>query len=136
MHTHTLTNTGIVWQYFFINLTAWWLSHVCCMFWKIMFPFHAQQHEQQQKYFYIITTIGSLLIPVPSVIAAFLTDGYTLDRFPPLLCGVKDLDVQYYSLWFLINVLWGVGISLLIIMFWKVHRVRTQCYDTVFSCLC
>ena len=120
------TYTGVVWQYFLINMTAWWLSHVCCMFWKIMFPFHAQQHEQQQKYFYAVTTIGSLVIPVPGVMAAFLTVGYALDRFPPLLCGVKDLDVRYYSLTLIFNVLWEIGITLLIIMFWRVHKVGKQ----------
>ena len=68
-------------------------------------------------------TIGSLLVPIPSVMVAFLTDGYALLRFPPLFCGVKDLDVYYYSVWFPINVLWGIGITLLIIMIWKVHMV-------------
>ena len=122
----THTHAGVVWQYFLINLAAWWLSHVCCMFWKITFPLHARQHKQQQKYFYTTITIGSLLIPIPSVIAAFLTNGYGLGRFPPLVCSAKGLDLQYYSLWLIINVLWEVGITMLIIMFWKVHRVGKQ----------
>ncbi len=132
-HTHT-THAGIVWQYGIISLAAWWLSHVCCIFWKVVFPLHAREHRRHQQYLYVVLTVASLLAPIPSIIAAFLTGGYAVNRFPPLMCGVKDLDVQYYSLWFVINVLWGVGITLLIIMFWRLHRVCNHTHTHTHTC--
>ncbi len=120
--------TGVVWQYCLLNITLCWLFHVSSIFWKVTFPFQARKYQPHQKYFHVVLGVASLLIPIPSIIAAFATKGYSIIRFPPLLCGVTDLNTQYYSLWLLLNIILGVGITLLIITAWKVHKVCIACF--------
>ena len=64
-----------------------------------------------------------ILIPVPAVVVAMATDGYITNLFPTVLCGPRNSDLWYFSAMFVINLLLIVGVSLLIITFWKVHKV-------------
>lgn len=115
--------TGVVLHYFLLNITLWWFVHVCSTFWKIQFPLHARRHKTKQKYAHVVLVVLCLFVPLPGVIATLVTDGYAINRFPPLLCGSTNPKVQYYSLWLVINILVAVGITLVTLMFWKVHKV-------------
>ena len=116
---------GVVLQYLILNITLWWFFHVASIFWKLQFPLHARklQKGQNLKYIHVAVVIAGLLIPLPGVIATTLTDGYTITRFPPILCGTRNSDAGYYSVFLIMNILLAVGISMLIIMFWIVHKV-------------
>ena len=116
---------GVVLQYFLLNLTLWWFFHVSSIFWKLSFPMHARKHQQKQKWIHMTLVLAGVLIPCIGVAAALATGGYTLNRFPPLFCGAVNPDVQYYSVWLVINILVAVAITMIVLMFWKVHKVHT-----------
>ena len=115
--------TGLGRQYCIVSLALWWFFHVCSLFWKVVFPVHARGHQHYHKYIHIALVIAGLLLPVPGVIAAFATGGYAIHHFPPLLCAVEDRDTEYYTTWLIWNILLLLGITLLIIITWKVHKV-------------
>ena len=120
---HYSSSTGVVLHYFLLNITLWWLLHVCCMFWTLQFPLHARRHQNKQKYIHAALVVVGLLVPIPGVVANLATSGFTRNSFPPLFCGTKNPNAQYYSLWIEINLLFAVGITLIIVMFWLVHKV-------------
>ncbi len=116
---------GVIWNYCFITLTWWWFLHVCCVFWKVMFPLHARACQHRHTYIHItLVTIG-LVLPVSSIVAAFASGGYSVSGFPPLLCAFKNQNADYYSRWLVVNLLLIGGITLLIILTWRVHKVFT-----------
>ncbi len=117
---------GVIWNYCFINLTWWWFLHVCCIFWKMMFPFHARACQHRHTYIHITLLIAGLVLPISSIVAAFASGGYSVSGFPPLLCVVKDQTAEYYSMWLVINLLLIAGITMLIAMTWRVHKVNTM----------
>lgn len=51
--------------------------------------------------------------------------GYGLVRFPPILCSPTNSDIVYYGTVFPINIVMMVGISLLIVVFWTIHKVSS-----------
>ena len=111
-----------------MNHTLWWFIHVSCVFWKVVFPIHARSYQSKYTYIHIALVIAGLAIPIPSVIAGFATGGYVNQAFPPQICTVENPDAQYYSLWLFINLLLIAGITMLIIICWKVHKVKKLSY--------
>ncbi len=112
-------------QYFVLSFSVWWFIHVCCLFWKVVFPVHARGYRRHYKHIHIVLIAVGLMLPIPGVIAAFATGGYAINQFPALLCGLKDQDTEYYSLWLAMNLLQVAGITMLIVLAYKVHKVRT-----------
>jgi len=110
-------------QYFLLSITLWWFFHVSSIFWKLSFPMHARKHKQKQKWIHVALVLAGVLIPFVGVVAALTTGGYALNRFPPLFCGAVNPDVQYYSVWLVINILVAIAITMIVLMFWKVHKV-------------
>ena len=121
--TLSSSSAGVVFHYFLLSIALWWFLHVCCMFWKLQFPLHARRHQNKQNYIHAALVALGLLVPIPGIVATLVTSGYTMNHFPPLLCSTKNPNAQYYSLWIEINLLFAVGITLIIVMFWLVHKV-------------
>ena len=70
-------------------------------------------------------TVG-LILPALPVIVTFTTgdpSGFGLIRFPPILCAGLQRDSTFYSLVLPIDILSAIGIPLLIILFWTIHKV-------------
>ena len=67
-----------------------------------------------------------LVIPLPAVIVSLSVEDYNYKtyRFPPFICG-SDAAMWFYSVIVVINVLSGIGIYLLFVVFWIIHRVNT-----------
>ena len=67
-----------------------------------------------------------LVIPVPAVIVSLSVEeyNYKLNRFPPFLC-TSNAAMWFYSIIFIIDVLVGIGVYLLFVVFWIIHRVNT-----------
>jgi len=123
------TLTGMVFYYGLFQLAMWWFLHVVSLFWKIRFPFHARSFEtaHRLKYIHIAMVIVGLVLPTLPVIVAFTaenpsTRGFGLTRFPPILCTSLQRDSTFYSLVLPINLLIAIGVPLLIIMFWIIHK--------------
>ena len=128
------SSAGIVIYYALFQLAVWWFCHVVSLFWKIRFPFHARSFETTHriKYIHIAMVIVGLVLPTLPVIVAFTTGtpttrGFGMTRFPPILCTGLQRDATFYSLVLPINIALAIGVPLLIIIFWIIHKVHV--YD-------
>lgn len=132
-------------MYTLVQLAVWWLFHTTTLFWKIRFPFHARSFEASHKIKYIhigcvIAGVVLPLVPILTSMADFAVDlesnpsrnvssfisgglGYGQTRFPPILCTGSDRNAVYYSVVLPIDMILAVGCSLLVIIFWIVHKV-------------
>ena len=130
---------GVVFYYSLIQLAMFWLCHVLALFWKIRFPFHSRsfQMAHRTKYVHIAAVVLCILVPfVPivatmsqyghgrsSVEAATGGLGFGITRFPPLLCTGRHADTTFYSLILPILVILMIGMTILLFIFWIIHRV-------------
>ena len=121
-------SAGIVFYYGLFQLAVWWFCHEVSIFWQIKFPFHARSFATARhiKYVHITMLTVGLILPALPVIVTFTTgdpSGFGLTRFPPIMCTGLQRDSTFYSLVLPIDVLYAIGIPLLIILFWTVHKV-------------
>ena len=118
-----------------------WFCNVSILFWKIRFPFHSRslQIANRVKYKCIHITVITLCILVPfiPVIATMSQNaygksaaeavkgglGFGIVRFPPFFCLGKNADTTFYSLILPIIVILMVGMTMLITLFWTIHKV-------------
>ena len=143
-----LHHAGITFMYCILQLGVWWLLHTSALLWKVTFPFHARSYDKsgKTKYVHLVGAIIGFLAPLTSVIAlmadysrevrsnadlqaanvTFLSGGlgFTVNRFPPILCTGFSSGVIYYSSILPIIIIFYVGITELILLFAVIHRVR------------
>eukprot|EP00731_Ephydatia_muelleri_P026481 Em0018g581a len=106
---------GSVYYYALLQLAIWWICHVAALFWKVKFPFHAKAFSNV-KFVHIMVVVAALLLPVAPVISAFVTGGFTIGSFPPLLCVTKNGNAIYFTLILPISLIVAIGTTLLIII--------------------
>ena len=66
-----------------------------------------------------------ILIPLPPVIVALTEEkyGFTIVTFPPIFCSYANQDfIKYFNI-LIFNTIAVIGIPLLIIVAWKLHKV-------------
>ena len=129
-------SAGIVLYYGLFQVAVWWFCHEISIFWGLRFPFHARSFEKahRTKYIHITMVIVGLVLPALPVIVTFTTgdpSGFGLTRFPPILCTGLQRNATFYSLVLPINILMAIGIPLLVIIFWIIHKVRTYMTATL-----
>ena len=132
------SSAGIMSYYGLLQLAVWWFCHVVSLFWGIQFPFRAQslQAAGRVKYIHITMVIVGLVLPTLPVVVAFTAGnpdarGFGLVRFPTFICTSLQRDPTFYSLVLPVNILAAIGVPLLIIIFWIIHKVHTcQVYLT------
>ena len=99
------------------------------LFWKISFPFHAKHFESARrfKYVHIVTVAVGLFVPTVPIIAQFIVGGskgaFRQTRYPPFLCDGQSKDIAFYGVALPIVLLLQVGFTLLIVIFWVIHKV-------------
>ena len=73
-----------------------------------------------------IFPILGIFIPLPGVLLTFIVPewSYVINQFPPLLCSSQNINLLYYSLNLPLNILLAFGVSLFVVMLWKLHKVR------------
>ena len=71
------------------------------------------------------SSFKGLLIPLPGVIATLTMEnyGHAIANIPPHFCGPANSDLVFYSLILLNNVILVIGIPMLIIIAWSLHKV-------------
>ena len=159
-HIHFLV--GAVFHYLLVNFILWWFFHLCIFFYKVVCPFHANRMEKMGQHKYIFTTfvfLGmythyqvchyyhtiALFVPLPAVIVSLSVEEhhYRLYCFPPTIC-ISSGAMCFYSTNVIIDVLVGIGVYLLIIVFWIIKRViyiyiyihKHDIYFNLFRILC
>ena len=114
----------LVW-YSTMQFTLLWIMHISSLFWKIYFPMNTvlQKNIRRTKYFHGICLIAALFLPLISPMANHLKGGFIMVDFPCFFCGGRNTDVTFYVHLLPITILLGVGTSLLVLIFWKLHMV-------------
>ena len=143
--------------YGLLQVSCWWLCHVSILFWKITFPFHARSCDldQRTRYIHIACVVVCFLLPLLPIIViighdlrtnpettdssitngAIGTLGFGRPQFPPIVCTGIDGDATFYSLVLPIIIILAIGLTLLMLMFWFVHKVNyTYCLLLTFDC--
>ncbi len=135
-------------MYILLQVAMWWFLHAVTLFWKIMFPFHANANAGKMKYIHAVCLVLGLVLPLAPVIASvskFAVDtrneaeanngtsalqlfldgglGYTNPRFPPLLCVTGDRGVSFYSLILPLDIIQIIGTTFIILLIWRIRRV-------------
>ena len=139
-----------------LSVALWWFMLTAALFWKIWFPFNAKKCEakHQVKYIHIGCGLAGFLIPFIPVITHmssfaqraksdptidFVSGGlgFTSVRFPPLPCNGNSKVIIFYTNIFPSNLILAAGITLILLIFWLVHRVSAQwcCYNLDMSIL-
>ena len=130
---------GMIFYYCLLQLAAFWLCHVLSLFWKVKFPFHSRafQMANHVKYIHITCVVIGVIFPLLPVVATMSQYahgkstaevakgglGFGITRFPPLLCTGRHGDTTFYSLILPILTILMIGIPIVIIIFWIIHKV-------------
>ena len=136
----------MVQAYSTLAVALWWLMLTAALFWKIWFPFNAKMREAKHQVKYIHAGCGLAgflvpFIPIISLMASFVqqakldpsTDfvsgglGFSPVRFPPQPCNGNNKDVVFYTIILPSTLILAAGITLILLIFWLVHRVRVVC---------
>ncbi len=145
------TYIGMLFTYLLCQMSLWWLFHTSSLFWKVLFPFHSRSFEVSGRIKHIhisCAVIGIVLpfIPIITSMSKFAADvhgqannesspgelflsgglGFTFARFPALLCVGSNKNAVFYSLVLPIDLILAIGCTLLLIMFWSVHKVSNK----------
>ena len=126
----------------------WWLFHTTALLWIIRFPFHSKSFDKsgKSKYLHIACVVLGVIIPLIPVIAVmadfamevqsnmelqylnvtFISGGlgFTLGRFPPVLCLGYNGNIVFYTSGLSLILMMAVGIPELIAIFFTLHMVR------------
>ena len=143
-----INSVGILFTYILGQTALWWIFHISALFWKVVFPFHARSMPGKIKYIHIMCVILGVLLPLIPIITSMIKFGVELQnqyensslqyrsdmffsgglgfkpsRFPTILCTGSDPDAIFYSLLVPIDIILACGCTMLIIIFWSIHRV-------------
>ena len=68
----------------------------------------------------------ALLLPVPAIIIILTNKDYEIGFFtlPTAFCHTKNEDVAYYSLIFIISIIFFIGMPMLSYLLWTLHKVQ------------
>ena len=133
-----------------IQMLIWWLLHTANLFLEVKFPYHARSFKisSRKKYIHITCIIFGILLPLVPIIIIMADTAVDLQRqienstsqyinnlfiseglgfghteIPTLLCTSTNTDATFYSLLIMIDVILACGCTMLIIVFWTVHKV-------------
>ena len=130
---------GAIFYYCTLQLSLFWLCHILAIFWGLKFPFHARTFRttHRTKYPHITCVVVCMILPVIPVVATMVKYshgksfreavegglGFGIVRFPPILCTGRDSDTMFYILILPVVLLLMVGMTILIVIFWIIHKV-------------
>ena len=119
------------------------------LFWGLAFPFHARRYKlaNKVKYVHLTCVVMGIFVPFVPVIAAMSQYahgkspaeaakgglGFGVTRLPSLLCNGIDRNTTFYSLILLIIIIIMVGMTILVLVFWIIHKVSYRSYNLTIS---
>ena len=113
-----------------MQLALWAICLVVMMFLGVVFPIHMKHLSASGKIKYIHITMVLLGLILPWVpVAVTLGTGGLSPRdvvFPPIVCFGRDRGATIYSLNIVDSILLATGISLLILVFYKLIKVNVH----------
>ena len=112
--------------YLILQLLSWWLFHMAAVFHGTLFPFHKNRLKDSSylKCIHAIMVVLGLVVPVGPVVGVGLVGkGFTLTRFPTILCTGYDRDANFGFMVAPISVTIAVGSTLMAFILWTVIKV-------------
>ena len=134
---HLFLSVGVIGDYFPIQLVTWWLFHVLSIYVLIFHPLRAKSLLSSSKLKYIhlalvaVGLLAPLLDPITSTLhnlsdkTNFQTLGYRVRLYPPLGCGNIRREVYFYTVILPSNFMLTLGITFLILVFWKLLKASS-----------
>ena len=93
-------------------------------------PFHSTtKTEGRIKYIHAFSVVLGLVLPaIPALL--HLIYGYSITIGPISVCVVRNIGVSYFTLTLPISILMAMATSSLVILFWKLFKVKEyNAYD-------
>ena len=118
--------SGSLFFYCLMLLAIIWICHVAVVFWSVRCPLQANsfKNSHRMKYVHAAIILLAITLPVVTVAAAFASGGFVNARFPPLLCLPQSVPASFYALILPISIILPSGVSLLLALFWTIHKVN------------
>lgn len=105
--------------------------HALGLCWGVAFPFHYRRFktEGRIKYIHAFSVVLGLVLPaIPALL--HLIYGYSIAIGPISVCVVRNIGVSYFTLTLPISILMAMATSSLVILFWKLFKVKEcNAYD-------
>jgi len=124
-HTHmyySLAIIGFVYHMCITLMMMFWMLNIIHIFLRIVFPFMSQKIDGKLFLLQILEVVGSVILCSIAPIVYASTSQYQITRFPPLLC-VPTEDVYFYTISIPLCTILTIGVNLLVITMWKIHKV-------------
>ena len=113
-----------------MQLPLWAICLVVMVFLGVVFPIHMKRLSASGKikYIHITMVLLGLIVPCMPVAVAFGTGGFSPRDivFPPIVCFGRDREATIYSNSIVDSILLATGISLLILVFYKLIKVNVH----------
>ena len=125
-HAHTAVYAGIVFTYGLIQGSLFVVFHAVGLCWGIVFPFHYRRFktEGRIKYIHITSVILALVLPAISALL-HLIGGYSIGSgLITSVCSGRSIAIAYFTTILPVSVLLSMTTSVLVIMFWKLLKVK------------
>jgi len=125
---HNFSCAGFLYHMCVILMMIFWMLNVVHIFLKIVFPFVSRRIDEKLQLLHITEVVGSVILCSLAPIIYISTSQYKMTRFPPLLC-VPSIDVYFYTISIPLCIILTIGVNLLIITLWKIHKVCAQYFN-------
>jgi hypothetical protein len=113
--------TAALWMYISQQVALWWIFHLSMIFCAVFWPFKYQYWRRSGylKYAHIVMVLAALLLPAIPVIICLKVDGFVLYFLVQPICVARNSQVAFYSHVLPLLAAVGIGLYLLILIFWK-----------------
>ena len=90
-----------------------------------MFPFQAHRFDVtgKYKYLHLAAVLLAIFIPAITVAGALGPEGVEFQRYPPIMCKSDNRNGNFYSALLPGTIADAVGCTLLVLIFWMIHKV-------------
>ena len=111
-----------------VSATIFVAFHIFFMYLGAAFPFKKKYIESSGyfKYIHLIVILLSLLVPVGPVLSAEFVGGFGINSSPPSLCVPRNSLSAFVALVLPVSLSLGIAMSLLLLLIYKVTKVRVR----------
>ena len=119
--------TAGLFLYVVLTVGLLWLSHTLMFFWGVVWPLHYRIYTNSGKMKYVHLTIVavSLLLPIISILACRLSEGYGLSVLAYYKCASRGVNDTFCAVIVPLGIILITGTSLLVYIIWTLACVVT-----------
>ena len=134
--------TGGLILYVGLVITLFWLFQSVGYFWVINYPIHYKSFKTSKKLktIHLISVVISFSLPTIPLVIISLNGGFVKFPFLASRCSISNLDAYFYGHSVPVIIMINLGLSLLIISFWRIsnmvrimHTLESVCFICEYS---